>query len=507
MNTKSMSLPSLSKFCEKIRISDKKIVLCHGTFDLLHVGHLHHFKEAKNHGDILIVTLTADQFIFKGPDRPAFNQDYRSEMIAALDLVDAVAVIDEKSAIPALNAVRPDFYVKGPDYIDETADITGKIKAERELCESFGGQLAFTTTPTFSSSALLNKHVADISEELKEKLTYIKNNNGARKVVDYLDQMKDLSILFVGETIIDQYSYVDTLGKSAKDSHIATQFIEEEKFAGGVIAAANHLSELCDNVRVLTAIGTADSQIDVIEASANKNISIELFPIPGGTTTRKQRFIDRSYMRKMFEVYHMDDSPLDAETDKKFLQVLEEEIAKADLVIVTDFGHGLLSDSAIDLLQRKAKFLAVNAQTNSGNRGFNLVTKYNHADYVCLDEPEFRLAAHDKHTNIHILIEDKFAQITSAKQGVVTHGKHGCYVYGKDGTTFNLPAFSSNSVDTMGAGDAFFALSAPMAALGADKHEIALVGNIAGVQMIKVLGHRSHVERILLEKYIETLLK
>ena len=62
-----------------LRKKQKKIVLCHGVFDLLHIGHIKHFKEAKTLGDIVIVSITSDKFVNKGPNRPIFNQNLRAE--------------------------------------------------------------------------------------------------------------------------------------------------------------------------------------------------------------------------------------------------------------------------------------------------------------------------------------------------------------------------------------------------------------------------------------------
>ena len=66
---------NLEKKIKDLKKNKKKIVLCHGVFDLLHPGHFKHFKTAKNYGDILIVSVTADNFVNKGPDRPAFNEN------------------------------------------------------------------------------------------------------------------------------------------------------------------------------------------------------------------------------------------------------------------------------------------------------------------------------------------------------------------------------------------------------------------------------------------------
>ena len=107
-----------------------KTVLCHGVFDVLHYGHLLHFHSAKKNIDKLIVSITPDKFVNKGPDRPFFNGDLRAKMIAELDIVDLVIINDTATAIEVIKKVKPSFYAKGSDYLDSKNDLTGNIDRE-----------------------------------------------------------------------------------------------------------------------------------------------------------------------------------------------------------------------------------------------------------------------------------------------------------------------------------------------------------------------------------------
>ena len=133
--------------------NNKKIILCHGTFDLLHAGHFRHFQDSKNLGDILFVTITSDKYINKGPGRPIFNQYLRAEMIASLSYVDYVGIVDDPSAIPSIRKIKPDIYVKGVDYKDKKSDLTKKIIEEEKEVKKHGGVLRFTNNISFSSSS------------------------------------------------------------------------------------------------------------------------------------------------------------------------------------------------------------------------------------------------------------------------------------------------------------------------------------------------------------------
>ena len=109
-----------------LKLKKKKIVLCHGVFDLVHLGHIEHFKSAKKFGDYLIVSLTKDKFIKKGPGRPLFNELQRMEYLNNIKIVDQVIISNSESSIDVINLIKPDFYIKGPDYKDNIKDKTKK---------------------------------------------------------------------------------------------------------------------------------------------------------------------------------------------------------------------------------------------------------------------------------------------------------------------------------------------------------------------------------------------
>src|SRR5260221_14385041 len=112
-NTKLKTLEELALILQDLKSRGKIVVHSHGVFDLLHVGHIRHFEQAKQMGDVLIVTITQDQYVNKGPHRPAFPQDVRAEMLAALGMIDYVAINSTPLAVEAIKLLRPDIYVKG----------------------------------------------------------------------------------------------------------------------------------------------------------------------------------------------------------------------------------------------------------------------------------------------------------------------------------------------------------------------------------------------------------
>ena len=153
---KILTLEDLAKKCGALRESGKKVVHCHGCFDLMHPGHIKYFQASKEMGDALVVTVTPDEFVDKGPGRPVFNQTLRAESIAALECVDYVAINKYPTAETTLRLLRPHFYVKGQEF-ERLEDKTGKIQKENEVVKEIGGEMRFTQEIVFSSTKLLKE--------------------------------------------------------------------------------------------------------------------------------------------------------------------------------------------------------------------------------------------------------------------------------------------------------------------------------------------------------------
>jgi rfaE bifunctional protein nucleotidyltransferase chain/domain len=202
-------LENLATLLNDAKVKGQKVVQCHGVFDLLHIGHIRHFQEAKTYGDVLVVTLTPDEHVNKGPSRPVFGQDLRAEAIASLDCVDYVSINQSPLAVEAINILRPDRYVKGSDYQDSNDDRTGGIILEEEAVKNVGGELVFTNDISFSSSSLINRNMPVFSKEVIDYLEGISSRYSGNDVIKYLNGASKLKVLVVGETIIDEYLYCE----------------------------------------------------------------------------------------------------------------------------------------------------------------------------------------------------------------------------------------------------------------------------------------------------------
>ena len=504
---KVRTLDEIGHIAEQLRSNGKIVVQAHGTFDLLHLGHVRHLEGARQLGDVLIVTVTADRFVNKGPGRPLFNAELRAEMLATLEYVDWVAINDAADSVNAINIIRPAIYIKGQDYQNPEGDITGKITLEREACETHGGRVHFTDEVMFSSTELINRHLNVFEPHIREHLDTLREDGGLNELLELIDSVRDYRVLVVGDAIIDEYQYVLPMHKTPKENMIATRYQDRELFAGGAFAAANHVASFCKQVDVVTCLGDFDDHEGLIRQSLRPNVGLRAFKRPGASTTLKRRFVDPSYMRKLFEVYIMNDEPLPADLQREFDGAITGMAPEYDVVIAADFGHGLIAPSSIKALTKSSRFLAVNAQSNSANLGYNLITRYKRADYICIDAPEARLAVGDRHSTVGDIARRLLDDYIDCSKIIVTQGKHGCVTFERGGVVHTMPPFAKNVVDTIGAGDAFMAVTAPLVAAGAPIHRIGFVGNVVGALKVEIVGHRRPIEKSDLIRSIIGLLK
>ena len=486
--------------------SEQKVVQCHGVFDLLHIGHIKHLNHAKSVGDILVVSITADKFVNKGPGKPHFNEYLRAEALASLGCVDFVVINNDLTAIPAINAICPDFYMKGVEYQDSEADITGKISEEEAAVKAVGGQLNFTKDIVFSSSALLNRYFSPFSQEVANFVDLFKEKYHSNDILKYFDGFKDKNVLLIGEAIIDIYHYGEAIGKSGKEPILVTKYHREEMYIGGILAIANHLSDFCEKVTCVTMLGEKGHYESFIKEKLNDNVDIIFHYKKDSLTIVKRRYIEEYSSQKLFEIYEMDDCYFSDEERMSFVDCLDEQLEKHDAVIVADYGHGLLDSSSIEKIENKAKFLAVNTQANASNHGFNCISKYKKADYVCIANRELQLNYRQKHISTEEQVK-KLMQEFNYKNVVVTSGVSGSFACRQGEAIHTTPAFATSVKDRVGAGDAVLAVTSLFVSQGAPTELVGFVGNVVGAQAVNIMGNKSFIEKVPLMKHIVHLMK
>mgnify|MGYP001592761936 CR=1 FL=1 len=254
------------------------------------------------------------------------------------------------------------------------------------------------------------------------------------QALEWLDRVKGHTVTVVGENIIDQYIYVHPAGKSAKDNLVTFVADTSRYWTGGAGIIAKHLE----------ALGA-----DVTWCSS-------------GMPVVKTRYVDPVFNQKVFSV-----------ADRESVATMETVAGGCEHLLVADFGHHRGTQNTL------SQFKTVMCQSNSLNWGFNPVTKHLRADYVVCDEMELHLALQNRWDPVEVLVQ-QLAGIMQARLVAITLGHRGALLYERATQTFHeFPAHAKQVVDRMGAGDAFLAASAPLAALGAPAYIVGLVGSVA----------------------------
>lgn len=492
-----------------MRKQNKKVILCHGVFDLIHPGHIQHFQEAKSLGDVLVVSVTAAKYVRKGPGRPYFDDRLRMDSIAAIECVDYVLLSEEYTVSDIVETVKPDLYVKGQEYKNTEDDLTGEITEEVELVRKFGGDVYYTNGEVFSSTKLINQAFPVFSDELKKYLDEFKNKWSIENIKQYTDKMKQLRILVVGDIIIDDYVYCKVQGLMSKNNGYSARFIKEEKYLGGSIAIARHLSAFSDDVTLTSIMGEETELKDLLENECKGKIALDLVKSPEVSTTVKKRYVEpddkRNELSKVFVINNLPEQMMiKEEILSKFKEKLTEKVSQFDVVFLCDFGHGLIDEEAMSIIQNNSKKLILNCQTNSSNYGLNLITKYDKVDYFSLDEKELRLAFADYKKKEEELLLDLSKKLGA--KGWLTRGSKGALAV-DGGQLFVCPAFVLDVLDTIGAGDAFFSLAGLSVAVDAPVEIGTFLGNVAGALATNIIGNKDSLNKVDTLKFVTTLLK
>ena len=505
MKQKIQNIENLEILFSKLKSEGKKIVHCHGVFDLLHVGHFKHFKEAKTFGDILVVSITPDEFVHKGPGRPAFSTSLRLEALSELESVDYV-VANKWPTAEEIKIIQPDVYCKGPDYKNHSDDITGKITEEESAVNSVGGKIMYTDDITFSSSSLLNKFGNIYSKEQELFIRNIGDKYSFEMIQKKIEGINKLKALVIGETIIDQYVFCEALGKSGKEPVLVLRDLETQEYLGGSLAIARHLSSFCENVSVLSFLGKDNEYKSFIENNIEQNIILNFLNKSNSPTIVKRRFVDSVDRKKVLGVYAINDELLNEEEEDKFIESFDKLSKEHDLVIISDYGHGIITPRIAEHISNSDKFVSLNAQVNAANIGTHNIRKYHNVNCLIINESELRHELRQRDGNIEemaVTLKD----MISSKYIAVTQGKNGVFLIKSNNNPERCPGFAAQVIDKIGSGDALLALLSVCLYSNLDEKLSLFIGSLAAAQSVETIGNSVPVDKSKLLKTISHLLK
>jgi len=509
---KIISKEDFTKLREDFRKQNKTVVLCHGVFDLLHYGHIEHFQEAKGLGDILVVSVTAAKYVNKGPGRPFFDDRQRLAFLASIAYIDYVILSEAVTVHDVVKAVQPDIYVKGQEYAAAENDVTGNIGSEQEIVERYGGRIYFTKGEVYSSTKLLNNFFGALPEDVVETSRRLRRKYGekvAENVRSMIDDFSRLKVLVIGDIIIDDYVFCNVQGLTTKDAAISVRYDFKERYAGGALAIARHIANFAGEVALLSMMGPEE---DIVAFVSQKMTSVHCHILKDThfVTPLKKRYLKRHPLRqeyeKLFSINHLlDTAGVKAVDYNPLLQVVDKMLPAYDLVVVCDYGHGLLNHSVIREIEKKAKVLAVNCQTNSSNHGMNVITKYQRADAFVVDEQELHMPFGQSTESQSELLRKLEKKLGDSNYAWVTMGAHGALGRHK-AEEAQIPAVTLHVKDTVGAGDAFYSLAALCAATEVPIDLATLIANVAGAIKTNLVGNSKPIEKVDTLKFLGTVL-
>ena len=300
-------------------------------------------------------------------------------------------------------------------------------------------------------------------------------------------------VLVVGDTIIDKYIFVKPKGRAIKDPILSTEYVREETYGGGAVAIAKHVSDFAGSVTFLTMLGESPSHLGFLSDDLPQNVRLEHILRPNSPTTVKTRYVDYYRNHKLFKMETIDDSPLPKSIEDQAYERLAGEMKSHDLTLVADFGHGLMTPRLRELVTQVPGFLALNVQTNSSNFGYNYLTGYSRADFATMNEEEARLP-----TNMRFEPIEQVARALSKASGIenllITLGKKGS-LYHERGNIHMAQALNLSPVDTVGAGDASFAIASLFASQGTRPLLVPLAANSAAAVKAGYMGNKEYVRK------------
>ncbi len=336
-------IKSVPELCAAIgvRPRGRKVIMCHGTFDIVHPGHIRHLMYAKSKADVLVVSLTSDAHITKANFRPFVPEQLRAMNLAVLEMVDHVIIDPEPKPLKNLAIIQPEYFAKGYEYVKGGTD--PRTREELDVLESYGGEFIYTPGDiVFSSSAIIESAPPNIAVEKlvmlleAERLTFADLRAALRK-------LDGIRVHVVGDTIVDSYTYTTLIGGNTKTPTFSVRYDKHDDYVGGAGIVAKHLRAAGAHVTFTTVLGNDKRGIFVRDDLAKAGVIVHPIIDPTRPTTNKNSFIAGGY--RLLKVDTLDNRSI----SERILEELQGCIANAstDAVVFCDFRHGIFNRRTI----------------------------------------------------------------------------------------------------------------------------------------------------------------
>ncbi len=465
---------------------NKKTVFVYGKFNILHPGHLRLLKFAKDNGDFLVVAI--DNY---SNTTGLLDPEIRLEAIKHSLFVDYAFVLNE-DVIKFIELLKPNIVVKGSEH-------ENRYNPELQILKSYGGKLIFSSGDIrFSTLSLLQDEFKKLEvSTIKKNIPYLQRHNiNSNKIISILDKFKDLNVLVIGDTIIDEYITCEPLGMSQEDPTIVVSPISSNIFIGGACIVAAHAANLGAKVDFFTILGNDSYANFAQEKMKEYKINSYTYIDTSRPTTLKQRF--RANKKTLLRVNHLRQHHIDTETQDKIFDDIQKVIHNKDLIVFSDFSYGCLPQGLIDKITNlglQNNIMLVADSQSSSQTGD--ISKFKNMNLVTPTEREVRLGVNDFESGLIILAEKlrnksdiQNVFITLGSEGVLIHANKNIDNNSEDKwITDQIEALNSNPKDVAGAGDSLLITSSMAMSAGASILESAYIGSIAAACQVARVGN------------------
>ena len=491
---KILSVDALVAERDRLRREGRTVVQCHGCFDIVHPGHIRHLSFARSQGDVLVVTITADSGIDKGFDRPYIHEDLRAENLAALASVDYVAVDPFASALPILQRLQPDVYVKGKEY--ET-NLHPHFLKEKEFVESYGGKVIYSSGDVvYSSTFIINEFRERFDLEHERVRHFCQRNEITRTGLQRtLERMGEARVLVIGDAVQDCYVHCDVLGVAAEGPVLNVTPLGEERFVGAAALVAGQVAALGAHATLLTVLEpgpTSDGFRAELDAIGVETVSLEVDPRPLFQKTRY--LVDDA---KVFKVNRGRPIPLSSVGVDAVVRALDERLATFHALDVIDFGYGFFSSRLPVEIATRTERLGIPYYVDVSHTPRASILRFRGHRIGTPTEDELRFAFADHESGLSHLASRFYAE-TDGEQLVLTMGRRGVVSFSRPPTggpedrllADYLPSLSREAVDPVGAGDVFHAGVVLADLAGASIQQAIYLGSCLAALHVQRVGNR-----------------
>jgi rfaE bifunctional protein kinase chain/domain len=458
------------------RPRDRSVIMCHGTFDLVHPGHLRHLMYAKSKADILVASLTGDAYITKANHRPFVPQQLRAMNLAAYEIVDYVVIDDNPTPLENLRYLQPDYFAKGYEYA--ASGIHPRTREEIEALESYGGEVIFTPGDVvFSSSAFIESEPPKIAAE---KLSALMESEGVSfdALRRALQACGGVRVHVTGDTIVDSHTYCTLIGGMSKTPTFSLRHDRQVDYAGGAAVVAKHLRRAGAEVTFATVLG--DDPLKDFVLGDLEDYGVACTPIVDHTrpTTQKNAFIAGGY--RMLKVDRVDNRPV----SERILEQLAGMVAssRADACVFSDFRHGIFSRQTIPTLVAALPDGVLKVADSQVASRWGNILEFQGFDLVTPNEREARFALGDQDMTVRPLALELYKRL-GCQTLILKLGDRGIITYREPNhdvrSFFTIDSFAEKVVDAVGAGDALLAYATLATVVTGSSVVASILGSMA----------------------------